>query len=331
MFEKYGSKSRHVPTKDLDIIFGNQAAVFEYYWIKPDLRARYYSPFREEDSRPGCRFSIYRGKLYFIDNAGWNGRLSFDCIAFVQEIFGLTYKEAVIKILEEVTLIDVTLIEDPSFKSIIKALPDKNNPQGEYFKQFEVNPLDIHGFKVDRYWANIKNDPSLRLNRFGIDEEVYAFYFKDTDKTNLYFPNRTENKFYKSSTQHDLYGSNRLSQFTFNEPLIITKSAKDVLVLLKYFNNVVALQSETSFSFSSYFFSFPLIVIWFDNDYTGIKYSLLYQDYLKSKGLNNTIVFSHGEHYAKDPADIYLTGSHHLNNIISYDLNRKIQDTYLIS
>ena len=66
----------------------------------------------------------------------------------------------------------------------------------------------------------------------------------------------------------------------FNEPLIITKSAKDVLVLLKYFNNVVALQSETSFSFSSYFFSFPLIVIWFDNDYTGIKTVV----YLNSEG-----------------------------------------------
>lgn len=312
------------------MIYSNQEAVFEHYYVKPDLRARYYSPFNEYDSRPGCRFSVYQGKLYFIDNAQNRGKLSYDCVYYVAEIFGITYKQAIDKIIQEVKLIDNTIILDSGFKSIIKFKPSKL--ENTYFNQFDVNIKSIYGFRVQEYWCNTKQDLSLKKNRLGNpqEQEVYAFYFKKNEHVSLYFPNRTENKFYKNCEVNDMYGINRLNSFDFTKPLIITKSAKDVLVLNKYYNNVLGVQSETSFSFLSSFFSFPFIIIWFDNDYTGIKYAKLYEEFLRKKGINNIMINNHPDYLAKDPADMFLANKFSFENYLKYDFDRKVQNTFNI-
>ena len=330
MFEKYSNYFNNVINYDL--IFANQKIIIEHYvGVPPSSSLRLRSIFREDDYAPGCRFSYYKGKWYFIDNATYKGKLSFDCIAIVMHLEQLSsYKEAARFIIDNIVLDeDQEIVNTSTFKPIIKFVGEKNYKG--YFQTLEL-PVEYltstHCYRVKKYWCNNKNDSSLRLNPLGNpkEEEIYAYYFKETGNVKLYFPNREKNKFYTNCKNEDVFGYTQA--FDYTKPLIVTKSGKDCMFLnYTYGYNTIALQSETISSLSSSFLLLTLpfnkIIVWLDNDYTGIKYSEILTTLLRNKYPNKEIINNiHPDYLEKDPTDMYFNNE--LDNYIKYDFSRKL-------
>ena len=318
---------------NFDLIFSNQEFIFEtFLGIRPNTKIRLKSPFRIDNSA-GCRFEIRNGKWYFVDNAGYNGKLFFDCISLVKEVcFLKDYMESAKFILENVKLNNSLIYSDIdyTFKSIIKVNFKKYLKEGYFSKTLNITNKELFDgkcFLVDSYWINTKADPSLKFNFVGNPklEEIYAFFFEETGNVKLYFPNRKENKFFTNCDYNDYFGY--AQKFDYNLPLLVTKSGKDQLLLSKYYENVVGLQAETIKTIpgklDELFNKFETIIIWFDNDYTGIKNSSDLVNALRILYPNKKIILNiHPDYYEKDPSDMYEKNQ--LINYLTYELSAKV-------
>lgn len=334
MYEQYMKHSKLVNRNKLDLIYTNQELVFEHYFEKPHRSKRYKSFFRM-DGKPGCRFQYYRGKLYFIDNNPPNGyKLYSDCIRAVSQHFGLSDAEAVNTIINDLGLVydpnvvnNSYIVDEVKHKPIIKFRPIKQDEESYFNKVLGITDDSLWNFNcflVGDYWANTKNEPVIKKNIVGNpkEEEVYAFYSKKLDGANLYFPNRDENKFYKGLPTTYFYGEESVD-FDYSQPLIVSKSGKDALVIKKLYPNVVAVQTELRMVDNPILKKFPQVLIWYDNDYVGYSKSEEYKVFLQNKGLNNVSVHHHPDFMQKDPADMYVQNNRVFENYFYYEVRRE--------
>ena len=211
-YEKYFKK-----VYNLDVIYNNQDRIFKHFLGEhPNETIRLHSPFRFDES-PGCRFSFFQGKWYFIDNATYNGKLSFDCINLVMALYDFErFQDAIAYIYEKVDLdfsSNYDFIGKDKFIPIIKFKP-KDFVPNHYFTQFNLNSDDLINsrcFQVGSYWANTKKDHSLRFNCLGNpnNEQIFAFYFQPTGNVKLYFPERESDKFFTNCSFSDYFGYNQ--------------------------------------------------------------------------------------------------------------------------
>lgn len=326
-YEKYFKK-----VYDVDIIYNNQDVVFRHYLgYAPNNNIRLRSPFRFDET-PGCRFSYFKGKWWFIDNATYKGKLAFDCIQLVMYMFDISYKEAIQDILLKVKLDHsiVKLDSKDTFKPIIKFKPKKFDPDNYFTNNFKYTEEELKKhrcFLVESYWANTKKDFSLRYNCIGNpkEEEIFAFYFPSKN-IKLYFPNRDSHKFFTNCNYNDYFGYNQ--EFDYNKSLIITKSGKDQMLLSRYYSNVIATQAETvseiPLNLKTLIEKFNHIIIWFDNDYTGYKYSEIFKKLITEELKKEVTVINHPQYLEKDVSDMYLANQ--LENYIKHEFDRKVRN-----
>lgn len=257
-------------------IYNQEWLFLKYTGIYPDTTKRYPSIFRS-DRTPGCRFEWRSGVLYFIDNAGYNGITHFDIIGVISNLYKVSIPKA-ISMIENDNIpdynIDQTYIEKriPEIRFKYSQWPEDN--------YFGIKPFDLWNenvYLVSEYW--IKDNDMWIRNKIHNPKETLtiAYYFPQTDKTKLYWPN-TKFKWY-SNCIDEVYGESKLNYYLEKDKriIVVTKSQKDRLILDYWYNiPAIAPQSETaniSKSIIRKCEQFDKQLILYDNDYTGQKYA----------------------------------------------------------
>lgn len=338
MFEQYsyliGVKS--YKNIDIDLIFANQEVVF-YSLLNffPDSSKKYHSPFRQ-DKKPGCRFNYYNGILYLIDNAGYKGKIAFNCIETCMYLYNFSFKEAIYFISER-----NKFESSPVKQQIVNKKHDINikftytdwNDNNYFTNNYNVNPAYLNNqpyYNVVDYWVNTKKDPILKKNLFinPRENDVIAYYFEDSDETKLYFPNQ-EFKFYSNAKQCNLFGMHRIGEYIIHPStaLCICSSGKDELCL-NYHTGIhtLALQSESQIIFPDWFWRilywFDPIYIWLDNDLAGIQSTKRLVQIFKSNYTSKTIIPIYQD-IANDIADITQINK----SLLKVCINKSLRDT----
>lgn len=303
-------------TKDTVLKYLDELTIFEYYLgHKAQLKDMYLSPFREE-KRPSFNLYINRfnGRLWFKDHASHSG----DCFRLVQLLYNnCSFMEA-LKIVNR----DFNLGIGDSNISSSRIIPVKQIIQPKEFK-LEIKVQEYTDVDIE-YWntllelKNIKeylryfrvlSSAKLWIDEFHISEwdytdenPVYAYY--DNKRFKMYRPNELDkaNK-WKSNLEYEQWlGYNQLP--AKGEKLIISKGYKDVLLLRRLGLPAIAVNGE-SHTFPSQLVNelkwrFDKLIIWYDNDETGLKYA---EQKSEEYGIEY-VVIPEGE--AKDISDFKL-------------------------
>lgn len=285
-----GKRKRYVNKDDILNIVSEELIFQEFFGHYPDLRKKYFSPFRQ-DSHPDCRFEFKRNKLCFVDNAGYKNKVFFDCFQFVMYLYNCDYNQALQLVADRLQIYNIKRRPINILNSVKQPIQKKNYipiikfkykrwRDEHYFTQFDIPSAFLNTqpyFNVSNYWANTKNDFTVRKNTFGKHKHMIAYYFEDTNNVKLYFPNQ-KYRFHSNCNNRDIFGWHRMGDYLFNNDkrLFITKGGKDELIGHYHYNfNIVGFQQEVFAYLPSKLIRvvkyFDEIFIWFDPDQTGIN------------------------------------------------------------
>lgn len=276
-------------TKATILKYVTEQAIFErYLGHEIRLKEMYLSPFREEkDPSFNIYVNRFNSRLWFKDHASHSG----DCFKLVQLMHN------------DCSFLDALKIIDRDFNIGIgstTSLPKK--------VKYSAKPLEEHEFKIEvkiqpytkidiKYWNDLLelkeiekylkyfkvfSSERIWINEYMILEwdyktnnPVYAYF--DKGKFKLYRPHeKSKESKWKSNLEYDQWlGLNQLPQT--GDKLIISKSYKDVLLLRRLGIYAVATNGENH-SFPSKLVNelkwrFKNLILWYDNDETGIKYA----------------------------------------------------------
>lgn len=275
-----------VSQKDIfKIVFGREL----------DLTERYISPFREKDKSPGCFFEEYEGKLYFKDFA--DKTTHRDCIDALMEFKNLSYIEALKFICKHYNL----STDSSDYKEVEEVYKEKNNYQSKELLKIDFKIRDFS--KNDkRYWSQyliypeqLLEDSVHPISSFKIQGKNNNFYcyglsyvytnFSIEGAIKIYSPYSSTHKWI-SNTHQDCIGNwNNVN--TTIPTLILSKSYKDCRVLRNLgYKNVIWLHSEKTIPSDriilDWVFKFKKIIIFYDNDSTGLKGGEILKDVINS-------------------------------------------------
>jgi hypothetical protein len=260
---------------------------------------RYLSPFRPEDKSPGCRFierSGFSYRYWLIDNAGYKGRLYWDCFSTLIELKNLkSIKDACSYFMKNApkknlnTVVGVKLKKKPFsvYRPRIVIHADAWVDQNNVFDKWGIgiDALKENSiYKTTAYFTDTRTNSQLLRNRFGnpLTETVVAYKFHDSGNTKLHFMDNRQFRFYSNCTNNDIWGLKDALMVDIEKKgdlLVITKSCKDYLVL-KYLMgyNCIGLQNEGCLIPENILkklkAKYKTIVLFFDNDEGGIKASI---------------------------------------------------------
>lgn len=259
-------KGQFIKTEDLINKINQEEVMFQFLGIWPSLYQKYKSPFRN-DKFAGCRFEWKNGLLYFVDNAKFQNRLYWSIFDIVKHVKQCSYREA---------LGHIAKGRYTQVKSVPVYKPKKEirftYKEWSFDNLFDLSPeilLKENIYLVDKFWKGENNQWILQQPT----DLCIAYWFKQTNRSKLYFPEREENRWYSNCTNEDIFGLETLNQN--GDILIITKSQKDRVTLKYHYNieNVIAVQNEGCYIPDNIMKDlknrFNRIIIIFDNDLTG--------------------------------------------------------------
>lgn len=226
------------------------------------------SPLRDDDTNPSLR--LYYGnsdKLLFTDYGKKN--LTGDAIDFVQELFKITSKEALMRISVDFGLkegasapiipVKLKIIKPKKELGIkIKSFTDEDLA---FWEQFHITLITLkryNVFSVDWIlWDGLPMKP-----------KQMAFAYRIGKYWKLYTPSDVNHKFV---SYYPITYVEGFMQLKYQKPLlIITKSTKDVMVLAEMGYEAVSPQSESTVISKSILThlqaKYSNIVVFFDND-----------------------------------------------------------------
>lgn len=281
----------------------------------PDSMKRYKSPFRQ-DKDAGCRFEKTGSWLYFIDNAGYNSKLKFNCFDMGTILYGISIELFCYNLLLEKkrTFPPHKPVESQYFRADIR-IETAEWQEDDYFSQFDL-PISFiksaNVLKIKDYWVNSKYDPKLIKNKFGKFKTQIAYYFPESGHLKLYFPDEILYKWISNTDINDVFNWNIRNNIESDE-VILTKSGKDALIL-QYHMNVptIALlneQCQIPDKVKEFLFTKEKIDIIYDNDSVGQENSIRIENELtnykneRSKNSNIRRIFTRlkdaGESYPR--------------------------------
>jgi hypothetical protein len=264
----------------------NQEHVFCTYLHIPSIPTGFFqSPIRK-DQHPSCSFKYINDRLYFRD---WTQRKTLDCFDIVQELFGLSFMDALTKIVTDfdvdlTTIPIVTGIESDDYQkrktnkqNITVDIQELDTQLKMYLSAVGITRKQTEKFKVFKAKNVYLN--GKHIYTFTPIDPAIAYYFG----TNEIGEQRWKIYFYTRTVKRFLCNTNRIAGWvqlpTTHSNLIITKSLKDVMLLDRYGIPAIAGQSEY-FDFYERIIDelkqrFKQITILYDNDKVGIEYAKL--------------------------------------------------------
>jgi len=298
------------------------------------------SPFRK-DTRPGCWF-LYNidGKLRFVDFANpcvINGikMLNIDCFDCVQVYFKLpnfylTLDFIFKHLIEGKNIIPANGIEiqvQEKERKAVKLLIEPrifNSKDAAYWSSYGVTKsqlIEDKVFPISRYHAL-----NTKFGNFSATCPDISYAYTDflEGRKKLYFPQKEGKKrFITTCNKEDIGGTTSLQ---YGEQLIISKAYKDYRVLKNEGKNVRWFQNEGMVpSLENLTFlikNFKNVLVFFDNDETGIKAARDITDIINSisKGKAKSLHLPERllSEKISDPSDLYLRkGKPELTNFLN--------------
>lgn len=316
---------QHLPGPKIDAEYVlNQVddlLIFRFYVGDFKLGAKVKSPLRK-----GGHISITLGtkdtqlSLRYKD---WVTGEVGDCFKLVSRIAGITYYEAILKVACDFGLVKGCSIVTK--KQIQDARLFKDKAQQEYLIQVDVRPMSSAELA---YWAqyNITKDElkanhiyaikTLWINKKQMHlrpELHFAYHFPDVDKFKIYSPDSKVCKWFGNVSAFTIEGMKELLLMDFADerelpgnPVIITKSRKDRMIIRKLYRNVCNCQNEAETAIpkemDEVFDLAEAKFCWFDSDEPGktANRKLNHRGY-KWINIPNDLYNNFG---LKDPADV---------------------------
>ncbi len=224
----------------------------------------------------------HSGLLYFVDNASYKGKLYWSIFDLVQELKGITFKEALQEILKTSGKAIIN-----NYKSASRT-PKLNIQIRFTYKSFPEDNLFLLDnavlnkeliYLVQDYWIQEKG--VWHKNKYHNPHEVLtiAYYFPETDSVKLYWPYTNSLRWYSNCQRKDIFGWHKIYDYKLiTDTLVITKSQKD-RIFLDYHLGIpaIALQNEGSYinedQYQAIDKMFDRKIFLYDNDLTGIEQS----------------------------------------------------------
>jgi hypothetical protein len=279
------------------------------------------SPFRE-DKTPDCYFEWYKDILYFIDWAEATKRKHRDCFNAIQDTYGVSFFKSLEIIATNIAT--STVIKPPSIKREITQNEKVN-------KDIPFKARAFNNAKDREFWsgygitkANLMEDevfPVIWYKIFSKRFKTYVVIRPNTrsyiignfgERIKIYTPDIVgQGKWVTNCNQNDIGGNSSL--ITSGPLLVITKSYKDYRVLKNQGLEVRWFQNEGQKPCEEYLLNlvggFEKVVVFYDNDNTGIKASAEIAEYINTIYPNKAISLSLPIKLLKenisDPSDLY--------------------------
>lgn len=336
----YSKLDREPITRYIDkekiLSYVSEEEIFELvFGFKPEEYQYTCSPFRN-DNNPGCWFErgFKNGKLLFIDFGDPYHHVE-DCFGCVKRFFNLpNFYQSLLFIKEH--LIDgvqkverVAKIEKPLFlpqdrKRVEIYITPRNFIQSDriFWSKYGITRLQLTSDKVIpvRKFALIGSKKGDIVST--VYTNCYAYTNFPENRKKLYFPyKKDKGRFITNCTQNDIGGLASLSE---SEQIVITKSYKDYRVLRNQGVNVIWFQNEGMIPDDNILIPllqrFKDIVVFFDNDSTGITASNKLVEIIKNFGMKARSIMlpiELLEEHVKDASDTYyLKGEDYLKNFL---------------
>ena len=290
-------------TKKNILKYLDEHLIFEYYFgEKIDMNSSYTNPLRE-DQNPGCRFfKGHSGKLLFIDFAKKTSVI--DCFGFISKKYDCSFYDALkivnrdfrLNLGNEKDMLPPNMVYEYSqpkleYLEICKKNDKKLLCIKRKYEEYDLNYWESYGITLETLnkfnvfavntvfsngkviWRNLKKNP------------IYAYYFPIEKKKKIYRPleKNKDYKFLGSQGLSKIYqGFDQLPETS--DFLIITKSMKDVMTLYEMGYPAIAPNGEgysIDKDFCEKLYSrFDNIILFYDNDKTGIEATEWLSEYL---------------------------------------------------
>lgn len=259
-----------------------------YNYHGPFIPKKAYSSVFRKDSSPSAAFfySNKTGKLKYGDRGTGE---SWDCFAFVSQMFGITYGEAIKKVACDFGLtkcegepmakkiLEANIQFDKKLKeaTVIQIVPGKwTKEMLDFWRQYEITRTELDFwsvYPVEHLFIN-KQYISNRNDRMRF---AYLIRHKGKEYIKVYIPyadREKELKWITNATLEPVWGMEQLD-YTKNT-VIVTKSLKDLMVLKKIYPNCVSTQNESEAALTDGLIShlkahFSRIILWWDGDMDG--------------------------------------------------------------
>lgn len=316
-----------------------------------DIGAKYLAPYRLDKS-PKCFFKYCNGRLYFYDYAlVFDKRV--DCVGMIQKTFNLSYFDALKYINNYFNLgcKDFIIKNEvvPANKLKHTYIPHIFNKKPIVIDKAEKTKIEYikkeYNLNDKAFWSkyeitkqNLIDDKVYSISHYRLlkkNNEYFTVYSKDlmycySDFTDggvkIYRPYNKKSKWITNCGKDDVGGINNL--INTSELLVITKSYKDYRVITNQGYNTIWFQNEGMIPNDTILRDlvnrFQNIIIWFDNDNTGINNGKAICNYIskfKSESQNIKLVYLPIELYdknIKDASDFIASyGNKELNQIIN--------------
>lgn len=290
--------------------------IFYYYFGPFKLGEVYPSKFRK-DRNPSTGFYVNKhGELIYNDLSTSE---KLNCFAFVAKMFNLKYWDAVRKVAADFGLVygkDAKVVtaqilkatedfdRDRKNETMIQFKPGKwSEEHKKFWKLFEITGAEL---KRERVYPI----EDLYVNKFYVsnpNKEIRFAYVENIegkDKIKVYAPYSKKMKWLTNIPLNVPFGLNDL-KFE-SDKVIITKSKKDLIILKKFFSDVIATQNESESALREDHTDlltkrFKRKIILWDNDETGLNSAQKFVD----KGFESFIIplEEYQRHGIKDVSD----------------------------
>jgi DNA primase len=249
----------------------NDLEIFAYYMPNLKLNKRQHSPLRKDTDPSFTVFQSKSGNLLYHDfSTGETG----DAMKFVMQLFGLSYKQAVTRIITDLkgkqTFVPkqrLDLILEEAKKREISVITRKYGSRDlMYWEQYGIRAVTLSKYRV-YCLENVFLDGML-VSEYRNSQPVYGYYL-GPKAWKIYKP-YSHQRFFQNTTI--MQGYAQLPET--GDLLIISKSMKDVLLLHELGLPAVAPHGErvgTLANIDELRKRFKRIVVFFDNDTPGIE------------------------------------------------------------
>lgn len=324
LFIMYNLRNKRLTTYE-DLLDKYSEEQIYYYYLGDYFCINKFisSPFKDrEDSTPSFRLQYRNNVLMWFDFGDpYSKEYPKSVVGFVMRYFNISsYHAALNKIAEDMSNFSVNSKLDPSYQAMrqkslnistmyIEVKPNFNEVDYEFWINLKV-PFDI----LDRFDTRFVNEAFIdsRLWRKGSKYDPMYAYIVTRDPTTyafqLYRPFADKvSKFRNHNTDGHIFGLSQLPET--GKTLVITKSCKDVLVLVSRGIDAICPFGEGTYAalysiLPHLLRRFEDVFIMYDPDQAGILFSnKIVEDF---KGVIKNIIIPNN--FGKDPADNVLGG-----------------------
>lgn len=310
-------KKKEVITPEYIFRHTDDWIVYRHYLGNFTVGVCMQNPMVKRQATPSFAVYMRDGKLWHQDWAvpDTHG----DCIALVQQLYSLSYPDALEKIANDLGL---TSGKD-NYKKIVRnyskpVLDEKRytliqvtagrwkSHELEYWAQYGIGKKQLQKeeiYPVRDWYLNRRKQVIEK------DELCFCYRFKG-EGYKIYYPNRTGKGKWTTNAGKIIENIECVDRY---EKIVITKSRKDRIILSNLFPHlgIISLQNESASSYTEELIQKlegKQVWISFDNDPPGVKASIMMQKKYPWMDYINIPIWYYNSMGVKDWADLYAEG-----------------------